>query len=583
MTPTTGKVKLRTFFACGMVVVSILRLGIARGDNTHWVDLGPAYCDSSDPPRASFFDCIHWSYHPPCCCDTCNTLGNPVCEPSCAEGCTDEVELGSGFKADPTGDPAPHELYFGSFCHTQGGLCPANNIQIAAGDAVAQYLKIEEGDFIFDFGPGGYGCNPSTNENGTLKLTIGMTIGAIVSATGVPGDASLLVRNGVLTVDQCCVAIGDPMGSTGKLTLTGANTKLDMSALPGEVWAGNGGGYGELEVLDGATIYAADVSNGPYGGPNGEPSAGSILVSGGGSVIHAGCSVNNGSLTIQDGGRVSELGPVSGVPGYAFLGISDGVTGSALVTGQGSSLTDIDRLTIGGVYHTDTTGHGILSIQNGGMVSSIWGVIGNRSMSRGEVTVAGLGSRWIMSGPLLAGDDGHGTLQIDQGAVVACDVAEIGNTSNGDGTVTVNSAGSSLTVASALRVGEQGKGALNVTNGARVDGSNSIIGDLSGSIGKANVAGRGSRLYATDLQVGGDGTGSLSVSQGAVVSVGSTLNVTPNGTVSVTSGGTITVGKCPAHAPKGSNAILLCSGGTVIADGVINARIVDLTHHRIRQ
>lgn len=49
-----------------------------------------------------------------------------------------------------------------------------------------------------------------------------------------------------------------------------------------------------------------------------------------------------------------------------FLGFEDGTKTTATVTGAGSRWDGIWRMTIGGTYHTDTTGHGILNILNGG-------------------------------------------------------------------------------------------------------------------------------------------------------------------------------------------------------------------------
>ncbi|MBI1827289.1 MAG: hypothetical protein HY287_03810 [Planctomycetes bacterium] len=584
MEMTTSSRIHATILASAISIAAVVPGGAHRAaaDDTYWQSLDSNYCDPTQVPIASFFECEYWTNNPPCCCATCNGSADPPCGAGCSDGCVDQAIFGSGLYVGP-GESAPHEIHFGSFCRYWGGVCISHESQTAAGDAVSQVLRIENEDWVFDLGPGSDGCAPSDSKSGSYRLSSGCLIGTTRSDNSTPGNASLTVRNGTMTVDGCCATLGEPLDNTGKLTLVGPSAVLDMSALPGSVWIGNGGGVGHLEVLNGASVVANDVSNGPYGGPANELSSGSVVVSGQGSKIRAGCNVNSGTLIIADGGQCVAQNLATGDPTFAFIGTSDGATGSATVTGKGSTWTGIDRLTVGGVYHTDTTGHGVLSILSGGGVSSIWGVIGNRSLSRGEVIVQDVGSQWIMTGPLFAGDDGHGTLLIDGGGSAKCDSAEIGNTSNGVGAVTVSGVGSILQVASALRVGEQGQGTLAVTNSGVVSDDNCVIGEVAGSNGEVDVTGRGSHLdNVTNLKVGGDGIGVLDVSQGGQVSVGSTFEIAPSGTVTVASGGTIMVGQCKAHGQQRPNAIVVCPGGTLIANGTVNARVVDLTHRHQR-
>ena len=139
-------------------------------------------------------------------------------------------------------------------------------------------------------------------------------------------------------------------------------------------------------------------------------------------------------LTIQNGGTlVDQSGAVGNLPGGA---------GTMIVTGAGSSWTNVDNIVVGGL------GTGTFTIQNGGSAqdgttaSSTGGSIGQSAGSTGTVIVTGAGSSWINgpSGGFNIGSFGTGTLTIANGGRVIDItplVTNIGNGAGSHGTVTV--------------------------------------------------------------------------------------------------------------------------------------------------
>ena len=78
------------------------------------------------------------------------------------------------------------------------------------------------------------------------------------------------------------------------------------------------------------------------------------------------------------------------------------------MTGVGSSWSTASDLVVGGL------GSGVLTIQNGGRISSATGSVGQSAGSSGVVTVTGAGSNWTLGpgGGLNVGSFGTGTLNV---------------------------------------------------------------------------------------------------------------------------------------------------------------------------
>ena len=124
-------------------------------------------------------------------------------------------------------------------------------------------------------------------------------------------------------------------------------------------------------------------------------------------------------------------------------------------------------------------------------------------------------------------------------------------------------------------VGYQGNGTLSVTNGGQVnlyggDGAGNAlkIGQIANSTGSVTVDGIGSQLNISpdpNLLVGIDGAGSLTVTNGGLVSTSYLYLATGGGSgnVSITNGGTIEVSNSDGIVAGSANYSFNLDGGTL--------------------
>jgi T5SS/PEP-CTERM-associated repeat protein len=268
------------------------------------------------------------------------------------------------------------------------------------------------------------------------------------------------------------------------------------------------------------------------------------------TVLYLGSTVGStwagwGEMTIQSGAQASCVG--------AFLGNRLGSSGTVTVDGSGSGLA------ISSILHVGYYGSGQLKVQAGGQVSSTaastWCLLGDQSGSTGTATVTGAGSTWTNGGDISIGEYGAGTLKIEDGGQVSNSwVAWIGNWSGSTGTVRVTGAGSTWTNYDDVYVGYLGTGALDIQAGGQVNtwGDYTYLGYLSGSTGTATVDGSGSVWNSSSLYVGGSdtaagGTGTVTVSNGGRLTVPGLLRLwkhdsTHLGSLTIESGGIVTAG-----------------------------------------
>jgi T5SS/PEP-CTERM-associated repeat protein len=163
--------------------------------------------------------------------------------------------------------------------------------------------------------------------------------------------------------------------------------------------------------------------------------------------------------------------------------------GTVTVTGVGSKLA---ANTAGGIS-IGNTGSGALTIQSGGQASGLTDFIGNSAGATGTATVTGSGSSWN-SGSLAVGRFGGGTLRIESGATATSSGGSIGDQPGSTGGVTVTGSGSIWTVGGNLPVGNLGIGTLTVSDSAAVSvgggaGQVSINASSTLNIGEGSAAG----------------------------------------------------------------------------------------------
>ena len=213
----------------------------------------------------------------------------------------------------------------------------------------------------------------------------------------------------------------------------------------------------------------------------------------------------NATLTIQNAGSLSS--------GSAQLGVTAGSTGAVTVTNIGSSWSlgnnDLD---------VGYGGQGILTLTNGASLSDHQGSLGRAATGTGQVTVSN-GASWTNTGNLLVGNTGNGWLAITSGGQVTNAWGQISASTNSVGLVTVDGAGSTWTNTTGLQIGSFADGSLRVTNGGQVNSNAAAdIAAATGSTGAVTVDGAGSQLnIATSFNVGSLGSGTLAIQNGGLV------------------------------------------------------------------
>jgi T5SS/PEP-CTERM-associated repeat protein len=303
---------------------------------------------------------------------------------------------------------------------------------------------------------------------------------------------------------------------------------------------------GNLTIQGGATLHTGTPTALPnvlvdYIGGN---SPGTVTVTGSGSLwsnispfpvggIDIGSGSALGMLNIENGARVEDS--------VATVAAGAGA-GTVTVNGMGSTWTNRNLLIVGG------SGQGTLNIMNGGRVAVLNNgdvSVANNPGSSGTVTVDGPASTLMTGGRVLVGNQGTGELTISNGGMVTDGEGSAGITPASEGTVTVTDPGSTWNN-SLFSIGTDGPGTLMIKNGGTVNSNLGFVGADSGSVGTVTVSGSGSTWTNTGgLTVGQFGTGTLSISNGAVVMVaGGTAVALEEGSV-----GTISIGAPADMAP----------------------------------
>ncbi|MCH8344172.1 MAG: VCBS repeat-containing protein [Planctomycetes bacterium] len=252
------------------------------------------------------------------------------------------------------------------------------------------------------------------------------------------GEGTLLVANGGTVESLSLFRIGAVATSEGDVLVTGAG-----SSVTGFQVGVGGSGDGTMTVQDGAAVFSAteEISdNAASVVAARQGSTGLAIVTGPGSrwesedwfsVGHGqpgpGTGPGTGTLIVSNGGAVASLGEVVG---HSYIGLHPDGVGDAVVTGAGSTWTSNMQFFVG------LTGQGTLTVENGGLVSSVLATfIGRFEGSSGEATVSGPGSIWTSGGTFTIGDEGQGILNVQDGGQVSAPQIVIGANGvvNGDG------------------------------------------------------------------------------------------------------------------------------------------------------
>jgi len=297
---------------------------------------------------------------------------------------------------------------------------------------------------------------------------------------------------------------------------------------------------------------------------------GSIIKTGAGTTqLSRDSSAYTGNVEVAKG-SLKITGKLGGYAGRIEGSGSD--EAAVLVTGSGAQWAMDYNLTVGG------TGMGSMRIDDGAVVSNIFGKVGSTSGQAATVTVSGRGSRWDNDFALLTGvDSGDGEVHVLNGAIMNSVDGHIGSAANGvgKGLVEVSGAGSIWTNDGELKVGNMNaEGVLRIADGAVVSNKVSYIGSMVGGVGTVSVEGAGSRWNNTgDLNIGfgvfaSFGTGAVTIADSAVVTVGAA----GTGTVYMARGGLF-----PVFGPTGTLSIGASSddAADAVGAGTLRAGLID--------
>jgi fibronectin-binding autotransporter adhesin len=250
-------------------------------------------------------------------------------------------------------------------------------------------------------------------SSGTMTVDgAGATLtNSVFIIVGYDGTGALNVKNDGTVTSDITVNVGNDAGSNGTVTVTGAGSTLTSG---GNCIVGVAG-TGTVNIEKGGSLSCSDGTIGSMSGSHGSMTLAGIdstWTTTGNLFIG---DQGTGVLTISGGAKVTNVSAES-YYGYAFIGYQGGGSGTATVTGAGSSWANSGGLYVG------FGGTGSLTISNGGSVSNADGLIGYDAFGTGAgtVTVDGIGSTWLNTGELKIGNGGSGTLAILNGGLVTC-------------------------------------------------------------------------------------------------------------------------------------------------------------------
>jgi T5SS/PEP-CTERM-associated repeat protein len=503
----------------------------------------------------------------------------------------------------------------GGLSITNGGRLSTNGLNVGVGDGAG--ANGSTGGVLVDGAQNGTPSSITISGANSTGGAGGGTFGAD------QGQASVTLSHGArMDLTAAGATSGGPgftvgtRGGTGSFSLlSGAVMTLDGSGMTGGTGPGftlGSGGTGTLTVDDASIEIAANQFGGGFtiGTANGVGTAtfengASVLITGstGGNGFNVGRSTaaSQGTLTIRSGATVT-LNSTAASGGFT---IGDAGTGTVTLSGHGTAVVQ------NGLNSNATPGN----------------TIGNQAGSSGTLTITD-GATWTLNRSsagccMTVGRLGHGNLHITGGGkLIFNDNSPAGGGAivfGGNNTVAtggtfdalISGPGSTLTLAginTSITLGRNSdsSGTMTVEAGAAVNVDTLIVGRAGSAT--LNVLGSGTtvNLVADAVGPGGGGfgvganaTGSMTVSNGAVVNVDRSAGVTSggvfvggsqtfggggNGSLTVSGAGSkigmvgstarLRVGIDPsAGTAPSTGTVVIASGGEVVLDATAAASV----------
>ncbi len=383
------------------------------------------------------------------------------------------------------------ESYVGSFAEGEVTVTGAgsewnHNATLAFGFAGSGTVTVEDGGEMTNDGVTSLGFFPDSAGMVTITGAGSRWENNDNVSVGIFGSGTIDIDDGGVAALQGLGIAADVAG-VGVVTVRDANSQLrirDNLVVGGSVFDNSSGGDGTLNIESGGRVRLNDtdtVSN-----------LEALDISGDGPMPMDGVT-----MTVFSGGTVNNYAS-------AVVGSNPGEYGTAIVTGSGATWNNGGTLTVGFL------GTGTLAIEDGGVVTSVDGKLGEFVVGSGNATVTGAGSRWDLSGELEVGLAGTGTLTIESG----------GRVSVGDAAAPATSG--SLVISDA----DSGSGGVTVLSGGQINNTagRTVIADAQGEFGNVSFSGSGAQLnqgFPDDVIVGRGGAGTLDLQDGAAATAGS--------------------------------------------------------------
>ncbi|QUS57106.1 autotransporter domain-containing protein [Pseudovibrio brasiliensis] len=371
---------------------------------------------------------------------------------------------------------------------------------------------------------------------GTLEFSNGATLASRYIRVGGPETAALTIADGSDVSARFFTYIAADAGSSGAVTVTGPNSRLQTG------------------------------------------SAFSIGLDG------------NGTLSVLEGGLVTSA--------YGQIASFAGSTGAVEVIGKGSYWKNNFGLDTQGIsLSVGRKGTGTLTIAEGGRVTSQKGVIGDAAGSKGDAVVSGDGSLWENSHYMNIGMLGRGTLTISDGGVVDVENSvHLGRLTGSSGTLNIGAAAGDLAQAAgvldatAVKFGVgtgvinfnhtdtdytfstdiSGNGSVHQLAGTTIlTGTNTYTGGTTVSGGELVVSGTIGDVTVDGGSLGGAGTinGSATVTSGTIAAGNSPGTLTIDGDLNLTSTSVLDFELGSPSGTVGIDSDLIAVGGDLTLDG----------------
>ena len=244
----------------------------------------------------------------------------------------------------------------------------------------------------------------------------------------------------------------------------------------------------------------------------------------GGGAIIVGETGIGAALTIENNAIVTTTG-TSGASNVGTVLVGDQANSSGSITlGNGTAGTALLTTTApgGSNFYIGYSGTGVVTVNSGGSITGFFGIdMAVNSGSKGSLTING-GS---VNQNVNVGDAGVGTLLIENGGTMtsATSATVASGSGSGGSSATVTGTGSTWTAAN-MTVGGSAQGTLTISNGGlvTVNGNGLTIANSAGSAG-SNVTVNGGTLNVNPgggITVGGGDSGTMLVEGGGTATTG---------------------------------------------------------------